>query len=602
MFKKFFSKKRKLKITLIVVILVLIISGIAWAMNNGQNQPQYSTVKAVQQKLFQTVSEAGTVKSAEEINLSFPIGGGRLASKLVKIGDEVVVGQALGSLDSQSLEIQKSEAVSNLQSAQASLNKLVAGVSTSDVAVSQAQVSQAKKAYDTATDNLNKLTDNSSATPTAYEQAVLSAQTNLDNTKITSENAINNNLNTSISDVGAKLSVANTALDNVKKILDDQSIKNDFSSKNFSFANSTKINYDLAKNFLNISNASLLAAKTNNSRESVEKSLSDAIVSLNKTSEALDGCYNALQNSTIFQATLDTYKAAISVQIAAVSSALSLVQGDQQNLENSYLAYNNNLASADNSLKQSQASLNDAINAAKNSLAAANQSYELAKSQLAQLRAPARYEDVSLAQANVQKAQASLDLASKQIDDSTIKSPIIGRVVRDDFEIGEQIPLGQPVFAVLAENQFEIEVDISESDITKVKEGDRVQITLDAFGSDQPFNGMVSFVEPAETIIQDVVYYKVRIAFIDSKDILSGVKSGMTANVTIITNQSGDEVVVIPERAVIDNSGKKIVRILRDEKIIESPVELGLKGDDGLVEVKSGVVAGDDVVVFVKTK
>jgi HlyD family secretion protein len=172
--------------------------------------------------------------------------------------------------------------------------------------------------------------------------------------------------------------------------------------------------------------------------------------------------------------------------------------------------------------------------------------------------------------------------------------------VTDNFERGEQVSPGQTVFALQGENNYEIDVDISESDIIKIKKGDQAEITLDAFGEDRKFQAAVDFIEPAQTVIQDVVYYKVSLKFSDAKEQLLDVKSGMTANVKIITAKQ-DKVLVVPERAVIDIGQGKIVRILRNGKLIESPVKTGLRGDGGLIEISSGVGEGDDVVVFVKT-
>jgi HlyD family secretion protein len=195
-----------------------------------------------------------------------------------------------------------------------------------------------------------------------------------------------------------------------------------------------------------------------------------------------------------------------------------------------------------------------------------------------------------------------LDLVNKQISDSFLKAPIEGRIVKDNFERGEQVSPGQAVFSLLGKNNYEIDVDISESDIAKLKVGDEAEVTLDAFGDDRVFKAVVDFIEPAETVIQDVVYYKVSLKFSDEAERLSDVKPGMTANVTIITAKR-ENVLVIPERAISEKSGgEKYVRVLRDGQVVESPVKTGLKGDGGSVEVISGVGAGDEVVVFIKPK
>ncbi|MBU0698337.1 MAG: HlyD family efflux transporter periplasmic adaptor subunit, partial [Proteobacteria bacterium] len=141
----------------------------------------------------------------------------------------------------------------------------------------------------------------------------------------------------------------------------------------------------------------------------------------------------------------------------------------------------------------------------------------VAEAQLNQLKAGARAQDISLAQAQVAQAQASLDLVRNQINNNILKAPLDGTITKKSYEAGEQFSSAKPVFSLLGINNFEIEVDVSEADITKVAINDQTEVTLDAFGEDIKFSGQVSFIEPAETVIQDVIYYKVKINF-DGKD------------------------------------------------------------------------------------
>ena len=57
----------------------------------------------------------------------------------------------------------------------------------------------------------------------------------------------------------------------------------------------------------------------------------------------------------------------------------------------------------------------------------------------------------------------------------------------------------------------------------------------------------------------------------------------------------------MPSRAVVEKNGNgKYARVLVGEKVIEASVEIGLRGDEGMVEVLSGVKEGDQVITFVK--
>ena len=148
---------------------------------------------------------------------------------------------------------------------------------------------------------------------------------------------------------------------------------------------------------------------------------------------------------------------------------------------------------------------------------------------------------------------------------------------------------------MIGKSELEIEVDIPESDIAKIKVGQNTEITLDSFGDDKVFRGTVTFIDPAETIIQDVVYYQVKVQFSDGKD---NVKPGMTANVIIKTKEKSD-VLKVPIRAVKQKNGNKIVQILVDKKVQEKQVTTGLRGDE-FIEIVSGLEPGREVITFIK--
>ena len=155
-----------------------------------------------------------------------------------------------------------------------------------------------------------------------------------------------------------------------------------------------------------------------------------------------------------------------------------------------------------------------------------------------------------------------------------------------------------PVISMIGESGLEIEVDVPEADITKVKVGNEAVITLDAYGDDIKFKGNVVFIDPAETVIQDVVYYKVKVSLVDNENY--EIKPGMTANVDIVTAEK-DNVLVIPGRAVKQND-TKYVEVLEEGVPQRREVKVGLRGDGGLVEIISGLKEGEEVITFVNNK
>ena len=631
---KLYTRKRLISVIILAIIIILIFFAF-----NKKVKVEYVTAIVKRDKIIQTVSEVGMVKAAKEINLSF-LQAGKISVIPVSIGDEVKKDEILAELDYSTLAIKKQEAVANLEIAKANLSKLLVGATAHEIAVSQANVDQAKSAYEAAQTDYEKvkniaaeneiqakktladLESDSFDNVTTYEQAVKTAQINLDNAKRTYQQAINNKRDALLTAVENKLSVSNTALDNIKTILNDSEARSNLSIKNPSYLTKTEDAYAKAQILMATANASLATVKVSYQDSDLEIASVDSLTALNKVFESLNYCYYALENSTVSQsftqAELDAYKTNISTQLTNASAGITAIETAKQNWNDAALTYKTEISSLEGILTNAQVSLSDAILTAKNNLASVKlsgeqqittaqskidnsyKSWEVANAQLEKLKSPPRIEDISLTQAQVKQADASLNLVEKQIEESIIKAPIDGTIIKIDYEAGEQISAAKPVLAMLGENNFEIEVDISEADIAKVKSDDSAVITLDAFGEDKKFAGQVYFIEPAETVIQDVIYYKIKISFVEDKSKLIGVKPGMTANV-IITTAEKSGILIIPTRAMIErNGGSKLVRVLVAGEVSEVPISAGLRGDEGMMEVISGVKEGDEVVVYTK--
>ena len=218
-----------------------------------------------------------------------------------------------------------------------------------------------------------------------------------------------------------------------------------------------------------------------------------------------------------------------------------------------------------------------------------------AKVKLEQIKAPARSYDILAAEAAVESAQAALMRSQADFSDRTMAAPVGGTVTKVNNQVGETISLAQPVLVLLAAGDQQVKVQVPESDITKLQVSQLADMTLDAFGSVEHFAGHISFLDPASTVIQDVVYYEVTVLF-DDKD--ERIKPGMTANVDVVTAQKTD-VLVIPLRSVkYEESRQPYVEVLQGGEITAKPVAIGLRGDDGLVELITGLNEGEAVVTF----
>ena len=215
-----------------------------------------------------------------------------------------------------------------------------------------------------------------------------------------------------------------------------------------------------------------------------------------------------------------------------------------------------------------------------------------AKDDLSLLTAPARQEDITLYQAQLDQAQAQIDILENQIENTNLRSPVKGQIARIEKRVGEIAQSQDIIITLLPADPFEIEVDIYEEDIVKVKIDNPVDISLIAF-PDDIFPGRVISIDPAEKLIEGVVYYKVVIVFEETPE---KVRSGMTADLIIKVNWR-ENVLVIPEDAIEKKNGQQIVKIFENGVVEEKEIKTGLLGSDDMIEVISGLEEGEQIIV-----
>ncbi|MCF7860598.1 efflux RND transporter periplasmic adaptor subunit [Patescibacteria group bacterium] len=630
----------------IVGTIILLIVIIWWWQSSKGSTPTYSTVNAESGPLVQTVSETGTLKPVKEVALNF-LCSGRIKSIDVKVGDKIEAGAVLASLDNSSLQSRKAELEAGLQIAQASLAKTMAGASAQSISVSRSNLNQAQSALDSAKIDLTKTTQtatenirqaektladlqaDTASSLTPQEQAVNSAQTSLDNAIKTGSKNITNARSSALLTLSDKILTVQIALDNINTILSDEKADPVLSVKNSSLLSLTTEARLAALALVSGAQTAVNNVGNRTDQAIIETAGQSVQNLLNKTDTALDYTYAMLEasitSSDFSQANLDAYKTLISSQSTQINTASTAVENSLQALRSAFINNDTAIATAQDSVRQAQVNLSNAILAATNNVESlklsgaqqtaaaqsrvdsAEQAVAVAKAQLNNTLAPARTQDVALAQAQVSQAQASLAGIEQQINDTVLSSPLEGIVTAVNYEIGEQFGAGgKAMVTILVNNSFNVEVDISESNISKIKVGDAVDITFDAFPEDFILQGFVSFIEPAQTLIQDVVYYKVKIDFSDLNSTMSKIearglnlKAGMTANI-VITTDKRDNVLQVPARALIENNGQKMIRLLVNGEAQEVIVETGLRGDEGMIEVVSGLQSGDTVITFVK--
>lgn len=271
--------------------------------------------------------------------------------------------------------------------------------------------------------------------------------------------------------------------------------------------------------------------------------------------------------------TLTLQKAQLTASLA--SARAQIAQAEAQKLEaTSSAAEAQRVADRTQSLRQqnitSQAAADQAQSAAVSAnsrVAVAIQTTESAKAQLA------------LVEAQI----ANLDL---QLARTEVKAPFAGEITARNAQLGEVASAaGQPMFTLIRDGALELRADVAEADLTKLRVGQKVQITL--VGSPAPVMGSVRLVEPA--IDATTRLGRVRIGFDDA----SAIRSGMYAEASILVREV--DAPSVPITALGSANGENTLLTVKDGQARNITVQTGIR-DGGWVEITKGLKAGETVV------
>jgi len=195
-------------------------------------------------------------------------------------------------------------------------------------------------------------------------------------------------------------------------------------------------------------------------------------------------------------------------------------------------------------------------------------------------------------EARVKSAEADVASIEARLSKTILRSPIKGVITVQNAKEGEIAISNTPVVSIISSSNFQIEAYITESDIAKVKIGQPADTTLDAYRSSVVFKALVSYIDPAETIIEGVATYKTTLIF-NKAD--SRIKSGMTANIDIETDRR-EEVIMLPQRLITETNGEKFVTIKEGDVEVIRKIQTGKVDDRGQIEIISGLSEGEVVV------
>jgi RND family efflux transporter MFP subunit len=227
------------------------------------------------------------------------------------------------------------------------------------------------------------------------------------------------------------------------------------------------------------------------------------------------------------------------------------------------------------------------------------QELDLADSRAAQADARVR-----AAIARKDAAEAGLRLAQANLENTVIRAPFTGTVLRKEAEVGEVVApsvgggLTRGAVVTMADlGTLEVEVDVNEAYIARIRRGQPSRITLDAY-PDTSFRGAVRQVVPTADRQRATVQVKVSILDRDGR-----ILPEMGARVDFLepdTNRTSDTaarpVLRVPAAAVRDDAGQSVVWLVRDGRLVRREVAAG-PVSGGMREIRSGLAGGEALLV-----
>ncbi len=620
---------RKILIGISSILLILVASN--WWWNSNGN---YESIPVVRRTLLQEVRVSGTVVAADKASLAFERNG-KITSIAVQEGQEVQKGDSLIILDSTQVLAELAQAQARLQSEIAQSGQLTAGIENQEALLDELKKGTRQEEINISKDEVElkkqQLKDNKELLQEEKEVSqskLQQAEKKLSDARNKLSTLINENeteLANLYDDIGnlmnSTYAIANGAIRNKTSdvfrsntynvhevVFDsfDQTFENLIENQRAQAINALNTWKTLNETLNNTNHENLIAAL-----QSALKATEIMRTFLLNTSSYVNNP-NLENENNIFS---------IKTQINEAKDNINQVREDLKDLQQSI---SNKIAQDQNSISTAEELVNAAISnlelvkktnqqsikTAESNVNTTQQSAQKAESEL-QLKAVGSREESITAQearvkeekarlnvqyARIQEARAEVQRLQAELDKTTMKAPINGIVTSIEVEAGEIVSSNEVILSLISPERYEIEANIPEINIAKIRTQQQAEITLDAYGEEK-FPATVQQINPAETIVEGVTNYEITLQF-DQQD--ERILSGMTANIRIITDKRVDEL-SLPNYSIEREGDLFFVLKNRGKNDpIRIPVESSFASTDGYRSIDNGLEEGDEVLIPAK--
>jgi len=536
------------------VLLLLVVIGAGAGYYFWQNSQQTTTgftgqtsTVGVNTPVSLTVGATGQVQAKADLALTFG-SAGTATEVLAKAGDAVKKGDVIAKIDDSDLQTAVKTSLSSLNSAKANLDTTKAGSTAEQIQIAEEQVKQAKLKADTTRNGNSLPTDIQSARSqlnSAVAKLELLRQGGTPSAKATAKSNLSSaqaNLNSVQAKLDLLLAGPTAATISAAQLKYDQAQTNFDKTKSNLYASivNAQVSRDQALTALNRAQDAYSTQYNNDhntdgtlkpgvkdadiqNETNLKRSLEDAQGNFNKADVALNdakvnsdtGIRNAQSSLNDAKVQLDTTKAGPTD--ADIAAARASVDQTKSSVDSANAAIVNltptaaDIAAAQASVDSANANLVKLTTGGTASdIATAESNVQIQELTLQNLKNGPTPSTLAVQQAQVDSAQANYDKAVTALNNAVVKAPFDGILSSVGVIVGQAATASTAVTNIVDTSELHVDVNVGESDISKIKLNQGVTLGFDAIAS-RSFTGKVTFISPKSQVSSNVVSYLVTV-------------------------------------------------------------------------------------------
>jgi len=187
----------------------------------------------------------------------------------------------------------------------------------------------------------------------------------------------------------------------------------------------------------------------------------------------------------------------------------------------------------------------------------------------------------------------AVQTAQENLDAIKLTAPFDGTITQADVIPNAVVPAGTQAFRIDNLSSLVVAVQVTEIDINGIQAGQPATITFDAIPN-KTYNGKVIKSDLAGTVSQNSVNFSVTVQITDAN---AQIKPGMAANVTIVTNQVANALLVPSTSIFTDTSGQQYVYLIQNSTLTTVLVTVGAVSDSTTQITNDTLKEGDTIVL-----